>query len=643
MTLFSVAWKNVKRNFYSYFLYLVSMVFSIMIYYMFTSLKYNQQVLNLANVKEEIKIGFTMASTVIALFAAIFIWYSNSFFTRKRKKEVGLYSLMGVKKRQIGAMLFYENLLMGLCALIIGILLGNIFSKLSVMLLLKLMGFTVNVKFVLIPRAILDTVITFAILFVITSIHGYMIIYRYKLIDLFQADQQGEKEPRASIISAILGVLLIGSGYFYYVTAKIYSLHSLLYTLITVVVGTYFLFSSVTIYLIKMSRKNKKRYYSGVNMIGTSHLLYRIKRHARTLATIAVLSATTITAMGICFSFYYDFQTKFDSQHPFSYVYRVPDKSVDQRMEEIFARHPENEITDSLEIDFIQTKGRFSVKSGFKADRETYVNLISQSKYNQLVAVTKEMEPVTLTGSDEAMIVDEFFSAALDESYIGKTVDLSLPGESKSLTFVDYRTRPLVNSYMLFNIIVISDELFAEVTGGEVIKMKAVIVKDEKRSEGLSKELEGLVTELREGGTYESLGFSSYYLERSDGLIANGLVIFIGTFLGLVFLLSTGSIIFFKQLSEASDDVSRYRILKNIGINRREVRVTISRQLFFVFALPLGVGVVHSLVALSMLNKLLDTNLLVPVTVTVAVYSLIYGVYYYLTVNSYTRIVNSSV
>jgi putative ABC transport system permease protein len=184
-----------------------------MIYFTFTSIKYNTQVQEVVGLSKAFSTVFKAASIVIAIFVTIFIWYSNSFFIRKRKKEVALYSLLGIRKKQIARMLFYENIVMGTVALAAGILMGSLFSKLFIMILIRLMGFSANIIFMIPLKAVINTTVVFIILFLITSIHGYSLIYRFKLIDLFKAENQGEGEAKTSVFRSIVSVLLIGGGY----------------------------------------------------------------------------------------------------------------------------------------------------------------------------------------------------------------------------------------------------------------------------------------------------------------------------------------------------------------------------------------------------------------------------------------------
>lgn len=648
MTLFNIAIKNVKRNFYNYFLYFVSMVFSIMIYYTFTSIQYNDQVIKLVSTSSEIGGGLEEASIVIAIFVATFIWYSNSFFTRKRKKEIGLYSLMGVRKKQIGRMLFYENIVMGILSLASGILIGNLLSKVFVMLLVKLMGFSVNVKFAIIPEAIVNTLITFAVLFLITSIHGYTIIYRFKLIDLFKAESKGEKEPKTSIITAILSLILIISGYTLYLNSFGENFNIiLLTTLILVVLGTYLFFSSFIVFVIKFSKKNKKRYYTGINMIGTSHLLYRIKGNARTLATIAVLSATTLTAMGVTASFYYDFQTKLDARYPFTYINALNDKSLDEKIEDIMNKYPKNKILDSVEIKFLKLEGKlpavFKEKNSTSSKPDT-LYVISQSKFNEIAKARGLKEKINLTNSNETVLFDEFYRERFMESYTGKNIEINLNDEKKQFKIIDFKSYSLVNEYIASETLVVKDEVYNKYYNSKnIFRVKAYMNDNKKNSDKLTKELKKVIYQYKKDSKEKTLflQFSSYYESYKGGLMQSGLLIFISVFLGLVFLVSTGSIIFFKQLSEADNDKERYTIIKKIGVNKKEIRASIAKQILFVFLLPLIVGIIHSLVAVSILGGILNLNLTIPIGISIGAYTLIYMIYYVLTVNSYTKIISS--
>ncbi len=183
MTLFSLARKNIKGNFNNYFVYFVTLVFSTVIYYTFTSLQYSEKIQESIELSDTMSFMFGVSSIILILFVAIFILYSNSFFTRKRKKEVGLYAILGLRKKTIAKMLFYENLIMGIIAIVIGIILGTLLSKLFAMILIKLMGSIAEVDFGISILAITQTVIVFMVIILFTSVQGYRLIYRFTLIE----------------------------------------------------------------------------------------------------------------------------------------------------------------------------------------------------------------------------------------------------------------------------------------------------------------------------------------------------------------------------------------------------------------------------------------------------------------------------
>ena len=208
-------------------------------------------------------------------------------------------------------MLFYENMLMGLMSLIIGIAIGSVLSKLFLELLVSMMGLNLNVHFEVPMAAIVDTAIIFFVIILYTSLQGYRLIYRFKLIELFRAEREGEAMPKGSVIMALISVFLIGSGYFLslmYMKAVKYAdfMVVALYILLATVVGTYLLFMFFTVFVLKRARNKKSSFYNGMNMVTTSQLLYRIKGNAKSLATIAILSAVTLTAVGTSVTMYYN-------------------------------------------------------------------------------------------------------------------------------------------------------------------------------------------------------------------------------------------------------------------------------------------------------------------------------------------------
>ncbi|MED3551600.1 ABC transporter permease [Cytobacillus praedii] len=639
MTLFSIARKNIRKNFTNYFLYVGSMIFSIVIYFTFVSLKYDQTILETADSSTKISSVFNGASVVLMIFVAVFIWYSNSFFTMKRKKEVGLYSLLGVRKKQIGRMLFYENFLMGIIALLIGIILGSLLSKFFVTILMKVMGFDALGNFAISPQAIVNTIIVFTLMTAITSIHGYRLIYRFKLIELFKAEQEGEKEPKASVITALISVLLVGAGYWLAlqnmleseVWRKIGFLITPLVILVTVILGTYLLFSTFTVYLLKLLRKNKTHFWNGINLISTSQLLYRIKGNARTLTIIAVLSATTLSAVGAAYSFYYNNRSNAELANPNSMMFIAKDKNVSNQIKERISRDKDHKIIYHMSVPTMMMDADITnLHSKFYTDEMEY-SIISNNTFNQLAKSQNREESLSLKGN-EAAALEAGYSKDFSPKYVGGTISLKVNDHSENITFKELKKYNVLNLQTAGITVVISDELFSKLANGtDIVSMDAYKLKNEEDAKKVTKEIQTLLP--------EEASFSSFYADYARGMETTGLLIFIGGFLGLVFLAATGSIIYFKQLTEATMDKDRYVILYKIGVNKKEVKKSISKQILFIFALPLLAGIAHSIVALTALSKLMQTNLMTPVIICIGIYVCIYIAYYFLTVRNYYKII----
>lgn len=636
-----------SRNFYQYFLYFASMMLSVMIFFTFVSLQFNHQVVQNSTVK--IDTSFKTASIVLIIFVSIFIWYSNSFFTKRRKKEVGLYALLGLRKKQIGRLLFYENLILGLLSLCIGILIGMLLSKFFVMILMKLMDTAVNVSFSIAPQAIVETVIIFFLIILVTSFDGYRLIYRFQLIDLFHAEKVGEKAPKVSAVQAILAVVLIAGGYWLALqglSSKVWRLGLLpiaLIILFCTITGTFLLFRSLTVYLLKRSKKHKAHFYKGTNMISTGQLFYRIKGNARVLTVIATLSAITLCAVGTSYSLYYETNKFARENSPFSYAYSVQ-KEAQNKADQLFDQEVKAEgghkMTDKITVPLIRAKGTLNGFNSpvFSANAEN-MTIISTSSFKRLAKIIGINDRFQLN-ANKAMVLDKFYSSQFSPKYKGKTGEIiSASGSKTPLHFVGYKPYGVLNEPFAGFSVVVTDTLFHQLERqNHPISLTQINVSDPEHSSQLTA---GLSAKLNPVIGSASFPMSSFYTVYHGSMSIYGLMMFMGAFLGLVFLLATGSIIYFKQLTEAEQEKAQYGILRKIGVTKKEIRRTIAKQVAFIFALPLVLGLAHSAVALTALSKMMNQSLIEPVAVCMFIYLLIYLIYYLFTVRSYTRIVKT--
>ncbi len=615
------------------------MIFSIVIYFTFKSLQYNSQI---GEAGDRVSDGFQLASVMLIIFVAIFIIYSNGFFTRKRKKEIGLYSLLGIRKKEIGKMLFYENMLMGLLSLVIGIVVGSLLSKSFLQLLVSMMELGVNVHFEVPIGAIIDTACMFCLIILYTSFKGYRVIYRFKLIELFRADNEGEKMPKDSKLVAIISILLMGIGYTLSVT-KMKDVDSdnfmslTLSILLATVLGTYLLFMFFTVFVLKRVRNKKSKFYNGMNIVTTSQLLYRIRGNAKSLATIAVLSAVTLTAVGTSVTMYYNAYMEAKKYKPVSYSYEKKDTHLDRKVSGILKEEKEkNEVIHQYELETVKVVGEFGDDVSNKdALHSRTTELIAQSAFNKIAKYLKE-ETVDVKKA-EAYAFDAMYGEGNKDTGVYKGKKGIFPiGEVAPVQVKEVKARNITNLYEL--VVVVPDEVYEQAkktVGSHTVQN--IDVKDERNSKVLTEKLKNVIPE--EDAEHKKQ-FSDFYTTLRDGIEASGLIMFSGIFLGLVFLLATGSIIYFKQLTEAHADRERYIVLRKLGVTKKEMKKAIAKQMRFIFFLPLVVGISHSLFALTGLSTVLPYEIAVPLVISIGVYSVIYIGYYFLTVRSYFRIVS---
>ncbi|WP_419742472.1 ABC transporter permease [Paraclostridium dentum] len=630
--LFNIAKKNVQKNLKGYFLYFFSIVFTVGIYYSFKNLQYNQNVGSVLQLLDRAGIIFNTASIVIALFSILFIWYSNSFFIKKRKQEIGLYALLGIENKEIGILLFFETLIIGLVALVIGILFGILISKVMVDILIKLIGLDLSIGLTISFKGMIDTTLLFIGIFLVIAYQSKRIIYKFKLIDLFKADNISEKPTKESKLLALISIILILVGYGVYISVlKGFSIVAASFTtLIMVIIGTMLFFSSLLYFIIKMQKKNEAKYYKGLNMLSTSQLLYRMRSNAKMLATIAILSATTLTAIGASISLYYTTYDTVKRETPYSYTIVKDDKNYVKEFEQALSESKNNKLINKSIFTYITLNSPQETKTGF---RPKYI-VISQSNLNQILKLNKHKE-VDKIKNDEFIYVNPKSSGfdgekfnAIDKD--GKNIELKLKSNSQEM---------LYNLFLFDETFVVSDSEFENLkTNNEISNYYTYNItnpKDETFNQTilkLSKKYE----------TSDDMSIVSYYEALKNEFSISGLLMFVGAFIGLVFIICTGSIIFFKLLSEGQDEKPRYDILKKIGVEDDDIKSSVYKQVGFNFFIPLLVGSLHSIVANYVFCKASNQSLATVMMWTLIPYSIIYIIYYLITSKFYFNIVTKS-
>lgn len=581
---------------------------------------------------------------MIIVFAVIFLFYTNSFLIKRRKKEIGVYNILGMGKRHIARMMAVETILTAGISILGGLVFGIIFGKLMYLLLLKILHNSVDMQFSVNGTAIVQTVILFAGIFLLTYLYNILQIQLVNPVELLHGGNQGEKEPKSRWLLVIIGVAALGNGYRIALTteAPLEALLKFFIAVICVIIGTYALFIAGSIVVLKMLRKNKAYYYNPKHFTSVSGMIYRMKQNGAGLANICVLSTMVLVMVSTTVSLYAGMEDILDSRFPrdVSIVCKQADVDHEEIIERLLKEQCEKagvKITDRVwyrygSMNAVLKGDKLENVNQYYPDNHFYhVEMMTQDEYNRIEKRNVSLEEQEiLTYTTNGKCGKKQINIA-GQNYLVKKELPEMTSQPKSTAEI-YKTLYIV---------------FANAEQIERIEPFSYADKfNLKGDDGKQKEaLEQIQNEFYEkipDGMMESrmLSRSSFY-ELYGGLF------FIGIYLGSMFIMATVLIIYYKQISEGYDDRERYQIMQKVGMSKKEVKRSIRSQVLSVFFLPLVVAVIHVAVAFKVMTKILGVLNLTNVSlfavctiITIAVFAVFYIIVYSITAKEYYRIVN---
>jgi putative ABC transport system permease protein len=631
MNYFSIAYSNFKRNVNTYRLYIMSMIFSVMVYYNFIELKYNPdfQKANMSNLYID-----TMSKIVAYLllaFIMFFIWFSSSFFLKQRKKEIGIYAFMGVTNYQIAYIYTIEVLIIGVTSIIIGLFLGIIFCKLFLMMLAKVAILNMKVNFFFSIKAVIETTVIFFTIFLANSIFGYINIVRSKLIDLFNISKREEQIPKLNYIKGILSIIFIGIGYYFALNVKSNFVKNSPLAILLVVFGTYWLFGAGYSIFMKYLLNKKKFLYNGTNIVSISNIAFRVKNNYRTLATVAILITITLTCYGTVASLKYFVQIRDSIQTPYDISYVSNDKSVKEEVKRKIEKNNSNIMLEE-NTKFLMIKPH--MKTQFHIDDKN--NVAIALKYYDFMRISNDLKVKDLKkiekydlSDNEVLCIDVPTVVMSLVDYENKEVDIN---NEKYIIKNNLKT-PLFGMGIPAPCIVLNDDTYNKLKSTTTeYEFNGLKISNTENIKSLAKDLESI----------DSIKDSLYTNENKDKSTYSifGILYFLGAFLSLVFIVATGSIIYFKLVSEAYMDKNKFVILKRIGMTDREVNKAVSKQIGICYIMPLAIGIIHSCVAMISLSKLMNYNILIPTVMSVIIFIIVYLIYFVATKIKYLKILS---
>lgn len=590
---------------------------------------------------------------IFATIAIMILLYINSFVMKRRKKEFGLYSILGMEKRHISIVILFEVLFTGLLSLVVGILGGALLSQLMFLLLLYIVGIPSPLTFSIPLDAVSMTIVLFLYIFAFILLYDIVSICRTNPIDLLHSSKEGEREPKARWLLALGGALTLGGGY---VLACIVgnpadALLMFFPCVMLVIIGTYLLFIAGSVAALKLMRKNRKFYYKPQNFISVSGMIYRMKQNAAGLATICILSTCVLTTLSFTVSLFIGEEDTLRSQFPRQIHVTCTDADetsgalMDQTAQDYAKSYGftvENPFGyAALEFATVKNGSQFQTSDDFSGQYYS-ISCIPLDDYNHFIGSNESLAP------GEVLYYDSDSTEKMDSIQIGGLtyrVKKNIPSPD-----LFNNTIGISRAYVIMPAMEDLNHLLADINSNTPYQ-RVIRYHYYFDVQGDQNQLPVFYENLRDGFN-EIVPHLSYIQNiddtRDEFYQLYGSFLFVGIFFVALFLIATVLIIYYKQITEGFDDHDRFQIMQKVGMSDKEVRRTIQKQVLMVFFLPLGMAVLHMIVAYPVLCKIMtafsmtDTTLFFICTiVTILLFAILYFIVYHRTARTYYRIVQN--
>ena len=678
-----LAWTNIRKNRKTYLPYMVSAIGMVMMFFLTINLSMDPQV---ATFEEGnwVQLILRLGAIVIALFSVIFLFYTNSFLMKRRKTELGLYHVLGMGKTHIARVLLCENLLTAIISIGVGAIGGMVFSKAAQVLLLRMMGKRIDYVFTLQPPALAYSVILFAIIFALIYGKSVIEISRQSTIDLLYSKAQGEREPRANFVLALLGLLFLGAGYLLAITVKhpADAIMTFFIAVIAVIIGTYCTFIAGSVALLKLLRKNKNYYYQTSHFIATSSMIFRMKKHGAGLASICILSTMVLVMISSTACLYFGAHDAINAAYPRDLeatigmresndaTFAAAGKDLDRLLAASLQKQglrAKNEIRYTLCYFYGQIQdGVLTPLADYEAGSRSYA-VMTAAEYNENFGTQVRLERSQLLYKMNGGSLREDMLTLADKRYavVGKAKELVLRGaDAADLSDVVYL---VVSDRSEFDRIVQALRCSAAAESFRLVNCRALNLTEvngsaasEARISAAEEELQREVLKMQDKpdtaiGSHN--GNQPVYASMDMGFLTKGSTMetftnlygglfFLGILLSLAFLGATVMIMYYKQITEGYDDKERFHILRDVGMSDREIRKSIRDQVRKVFFIPLLGAGLHIAFAFHIIKLMIkvfgisNTSLLLYTTLaSFLLFAAFYIVVYLITSRAYYKIV----
>lgn len=661
-----LALSNIKKNLKLYLPYILTCIFTSAMYYIICSLSKNSGL-------EQLKGGQTVSFVlqfgvnIIGFFSFIFLFYTNSFLTKNRRREFGLFNILGMEKRHIVRVTAFESLFTAIISLSLGIGAGILLDKLMYAVILKIMNTEIQLGFYVSGEGIVSTLILFAVIFVIIFLNSVRLVHLSKPIELLNGGKTGEKEPRAKWLISLLGVICLGAGYYISFTVKnpIMAIELFFVAVILVIIGTYLLFTSGSIALLKLLKYNKNYYYKTGHFISVSGMLYRMKQNAVGLANICILSTMVLVMLSSTSSLIIGIENVIQELYPFQFnltLRNINEKEFDD-FTALVRKTVNLELSEGEKITSEQSLASLEFSAVYDGKESFYI-----TNSHDLSLIDSVYVLQFITAGDYERIFNREVSLAENEVIISPKKN-SYQGGSITILDNKFNVKEISDSYIRtpsvtrniapFICVVLPDmtamenisNIQKQLYGNHSSDIEFKYGFDTSADTDEQLRLYGIIRELAENSPPQDaeIIIDCRERERTDFLSLYGSLFFLGIFLGVLFTAAAVLIIYYKQISEGYEDKKRFEIMQKVGLSPHEVKSSIHSQIITVFFLPLVTAGIHTAAAFPIIHRILvavfgltDTGLIVLCTVGVfAAFALVYAAVYMLTARLYYNIVKN--
>lgn len=660
-----IAIGNVRKSFKDYTIYFLTLSLAVCIFYSFNSMESQKALLEITSGQAEYIKMLTNVISYVSVFISIIlgslILYANNFLIKKRNKELGIYMTLGMSKNKISKILIMETLIVGLISLVTGLVLGLFASQGLSVLVSNL--FSVSMKeyrFVISTNAILKTILYFGIMFLLVMVFNTYIVSKYKIIDLLTSGRKNEdikfKNPIVYIVSFILCLISLITAYTLILNTELNPDDLRFWTSIVFgVIGTFLFFFSLAGAILYIVKKNKRVYFKGLNIFVVKQINSKVNTNFLSMSIICLMLFLTIGILSTGLSFKDAIEAGLKDSTPYdasSIMYVSEDDKVKNAKEALDKAGIEfgyekyvayDEYASDIKIEDLF---KMNEKSKFK-DRT--ISFVKISDYNKLQELKGE-ENINL-GNDEILVLSNFSKILPDiNSFLKNNNNLTINNKSYKIKNDKAIEENLYTTFMENNFctIIINDEFCNDLD----IRTSIVNINyDERDKEEAEKKYSGLFDRYISGEIdYVNTGFvqtstKNQVYDESKGMTTT--ILFVGIYIGIVFLISSMAVLALQQLSEASDSVDRYASLKRIGANERSINKTIFMQTLIYFSLPVILALAHSVVGIYVANDFISMynkpNIAGSSLITVGMFMIVYIVYFLATYLGYKNIVKSKI